>query len=75
MNDWLYEMNEPFSNDQLYLDVGLPGYTERYNAPHQASMLPGLPSSNVFMLLIAAGVTGYAYRRYQQKKLNIDDEF
>ena len=65
-------MNEPFSHDQLYLDVGLPGYTESYEVPNQGSYLP---SANIFMLLIATGVAGYAYRRHQQKKINIDDEF
>lgn len=28
VNDWLHEMNEPFAHDPMYLDSGLPGYTE-----------------------------------------------
>ena len=31
INDWLYEMNEPFSHDQFQLDIGLPGYSEIYH--------------------------------------------
>lgn len=75
VNDWLYEMNEPFSHDQLYLDVGLPGYTETYGnvnpMNNNASMLN---STNVFFVLLAAGAAAAAYK-FRSRATEIDDEY
>lgn len=72
VNDWLFEMNEPFSNDSQQLDEGLPGYTEEYTS--DGSGLSAIGSSyNILFLLLAAGLAGLAYR--WTRKSEIDDEF
>ena len=73
VNDWLYEMNEPFSHDDLYLEVGLPGYTETYGGGSNNDSY--LCSTNIFILLAAAGVGAYAAYRRNQQRQNSDDEF
>ena len=72
VNDWLHEMNEPFAHDPMYLDSGLPGYTETYGDVGNNSSMFG--SSSIMLLLIAAGAAGLAYRR-SRKRTADDDEF
>ena len=65
-------MTEPFSGDNLYLDVGLPGYTEIYNTGNPGSS-GSWGSYSLFFLLLAAGAAGLAYK--WKKRSNTDDEF
>ena len=70
INDWLYEMNEPFSHEQLYLDAGLPGYSEVYHSDNDGSLLS---YNNIFFVLLAVGMAGLAYK--WRKRRDQDDEF
>lgn len=79
INDWLHEMNEPFSDDSFYLDLGLPGYTETYGPrPHPpvSSYLPSMPSmpsvglgghgTDAALVLAGVAVVAAAYKWRQR---------
>lgn len=74
VNDWLYEMNEPFSHDPVYVDIGLPGYSESYQTGNTRDAAGTFGTSSILLLLLAAGATGLAYRRFRSKNTD-DDEF
>lgn len=60
-------MNEPFSHDPIYVETGLPGYTESYHSGNPRAEPASYGSSSMFFLLLAAGAAALAYRRTRGK--------